>query len=351
MIRVLVVDDSKVMQDYIKFILSSDPEIKIVGVANDGEEALAAVLNLKPNIITMDIHMPKMDGLEASRRIMETQPTPIVIVTNSLSIYESAYAFHVLEAGALTMVPRPPGPDDPNAESLYRELITTVKLMSQVKVITRSKIKEPRQLAGIDSTPSQGVFKLIAIAGSTGAPIVLRDIMMVLPRSLPVPIIIVQHIATGFIEGMAKWLNQATGFTTRVAFHGESLQPGVAYLAPDRFNMGVDNSARVVLTDSDYEHGARPSASYLFRSVAQVFGKNAIGVMLSGMGKDGTVELKNLRDCGAMTIAQDENSSVVWGMPGEAVRIGGACKVLPSSQIAPALISLLCFDSPEGEPK
>ncbi len=351
MIRVLVVDDSKVMQDYIKFILSSDPEIEIVGVANNGEEALAAVLNLKPNVITMDIHMPKMDGLEASRRIMETQPTPIVIVTSSLSIYESAYAFHALEAGALTMVPRPPGSDDPNAEFLYRELITTVKLMSQVKVITRPKIKEPRQLAGIDSTPSQDVFKLIAIAGSTGAPLVLKDIMMGLPKSLPVPVIIVQHMAAGFIEGMAKWLNQATGFTTRVAVHGESLQSGVAYLAPDQFNMGVDNNAKVVLTDSDYEHGARQSASYLFRSVAQVFGKSAIAVLLSGMGKDGAVELKKLKDCGAVTIAQDEKSSVVWGMPGEAVIIGGACKVLPSSQIAPALISLLCFDSPEGELK
>jgi two-component system chemotaxis response regulator CheB len=351
MIRVLVVDDSKVMQDYVIFILSSDPEIEIIGVANDGEEALAAVLRLKPDVITMDIHMPKMDGFEASRRITEIRPTPIVIVSSSVSIHESAYAFHALEAGALTMVPRPPGPDDPNAESLYRELITTVKLMSQVKVITRSKIKEPRQLAGIDTIPSQDMFKLIAIAGSTGAPIVLRDILMGLPRSLPVPLIIVQHMADGFIAGMATWLSQATGFTTRVAVHGESIQPGVAYLAPDRFNMGVDNSAKVVLTDSDYEHGARPSASYLFRSVAQVFGKSAIAVLLSGMGKDGAAELKKLKDCGAMTIAQDEKSSVVWGMPGEAVRIGGVRKILPDSQIAPALINLLCFDSHKGNLK
>jgi two-component system chemotaxis response regulator CheB len=352
MIRVLVVEDSPVIREFLIYTLSDDKGIEVVGSAANGEEAIEAVSLYRPDVITMDIHMPKMDGFEATRRIMETQPTPIVIVSGSSTVKETSFAFRALEAGALIVVDRPKGIGHPDHEATARELVQTVKLMSEIKVIRRWN--HPRRTSTIPAAPGKEVkrtpteIKVVAIGGSTGAPVVLQTILTKLPREFPVPLLIVQHMATGFVQGFAEWLSDSSGFPVRIPANGEPIKPGIAYVAPDNLHMGVTYGDRIVLSQDEPENGLRPSVSYLFRSVAQSFDGSAIGVLLSGMGKDGAVEFKNLKDRGAMTIAQDENSSVVWGMPGEAARIGGACKVLPSSQIAPALISLLYFDSPEG---
>jgi len=344
MIKVLVVEDLPVVQEFLVHILNSDPDLRVIGTAKDGEEALEAVKSKKPDVITMDIHMPKMDGFEASQKIMESYPTPIVIVSGSSSAAEVANTFHALEAGALSVIPRPKGIGHPEYETTARELIQTVKLMSEVKVVRRwpRSIKQrqaslaPKATTG---TPAQEI-RIVAIGASTGGPPALQTILSQLPIGFAVPIVIVQHMASGFIEGFAEWLAQSSGLPIHVAPHGEHLQPGHVYVAPDGFQMGVAVCERVMLTKSEAENGLRPAVGYLFRSVADVYGRNAIGVLLTGMGKDGAEGLKLMREKGAVTVAQDKQTSVVYGMPKEALELDAAAYVLPPDRIADLLTSL-----------
>lgn len=347
MIKVLVVDDSMVAREFITHILSSDPAIQVVGVAKDGDEALEAVRQTMPNVITMDIRMPRMNGLEATRIIMESQPTPIVIVSGSLDAEEEA-SFRAIEAGALAVLPRPAGIGHADYNVTAKQLIQTVKLMSEVKVVRRWPRARQSETVRQVSSPAETSFKrpaskmkLIAIGASTGGPVVLQQILKNLPKDYSVPILIVQHIAAGFVQGFAQWLAQSSGFPVHVATHGEHLLPGRAFVAPDGFHMGVQADYRIILNDGEPENGLRPSVAALFRSVAQVFGAEAVGVLLTGMGKDGAEELKLLKDRGALTIAQDKETSIVHGMPGEAIRLGAATHVLPPNRIASMLVSLI----------
>jgi two-component system chemotaxis response regulator CheB len=293
----------------------------------------------------MDIHMPMMDGFEATRRIMETVPTPIVIVSGSSGGKEVASTFRAIEAGALTVVRRPPGINHEEFEAGSRELIQTVKLMSEVKVVRRfphaSKVRvEARPSV---SLPLQRTTEIqaIAIGASTGGPPVLQKILSGLPQGFPVPVLIVQHIAQGFVEGFAEWLSSASRFPVSVASQSERAAPGHGYVAPDGFHLGVGNDLRIALSDDAPENGMRPSADHLFRTVAQTLGRAAVGVLMTGMGRDGAVELKDMKDKGAITIAQDEESSVVHGMPGEAIKLGAATYVLSPEDIAAMLVELV----------
>ena len=347
MINVLVVEDSRVVREFLIHLLSSDPNIRVVGAATDGEEALEAVARERPDVVTMDIHMPRMDGLEATRRIMETNPVPIVIVSGSGDPKEVATTFRAMEAGALAALPRPLGVNHPEHEAMARELVQTVKLMSEVKVVRRwarfqrngaivsAVVREP-------SLPKQSLaeIKLVAIGASTGGPLALQTILSGLSNRFPVPILIVQHMVADFIPGFVEWLDQTCSFPVRVAAHGEPILPGHAYMAPGGYQMKVETRQKISLTQDASENGHRPSVSSLFRSVAQVFGSRAVGVLLTGMGKDGAEELRLMKDQGAMTFAQDEESSVIHGMPGEAIRLGGAAYVLPPDKIAAALTAL-----------
>ncbi len=343
-IKVLVVEDSPVIQEFLVHILSSDPEIQVVGTANNGEEAIEAVKLKKPDVITMDIHMPKMDGFEATRIIMETQPTPIVIMSGSSTAKEAAFAFRAIEVGALAVVPRPKGIGHPDYEATAKELIRTVKLMSEVKVVRRwaklrKKAVPPAQELEVREVSPE--IQVVAIGASTGGPIALQTILSGLPKDFLVPVLIVQHIAAGFVEGFVEWLAQSSGFPVHVAADGEYALPGHAYVAPDGFHMKVRTGNRIALSRDEPNDGLRPSISYLLESVAKVFGQNAIGLLLTGMGKDGTEELKLMKDQGALTIAQDEKSSIVFGMPGEAIKLDAATYVLPPERIATALTSLV----------
>ncbi|MBI1982759.1 MAG: chemotaxis response regulator protein-glutamate methylesterase [Acidobacteria bacterium] len=348
MIKVLVVEDSPVVREFLVHVLSSDPGILVVGTAKDGEDALEAVERWKPDVITMDIHMPKLNGFEATRRIMESHPTPIVVVSGSWDRREVAMTFHAIEAGALAAIPRPSGISHPRHADSAAELVSTVKLMSEVKVVrrwtrrSRSQVApgEPRaDLTRLRRPPAQ--IKLAAVGASTGGPVALQTILSTLPRDFPVPILIVQHMAAGFTEGFVEWLTGKSNLPVCVAAQRELALPGKAYVAPDGFQMKVDVGGNIALTQDEPENGLRPSVSYLFRSVADVYGRNAAGVLLTGMGKDGAVELKKMNDAGAVTIAQDEESSVVHGMPGEAIQLGAATYVLPPERIAAALTNLV----------
>jgi two-component system, chemotaxis family, protein-glutamate methylesterase/glutaminase len=341
MIRVLIVEDSPVIRDFLRHILSADPDIHVIGTAADGEAALDAVQYQKPDVITMDIHMPRMNGLEATRHIMETHPTPIVIVSSSMVADEVNTSFRAIEAGALAAVPRPQGLGHPEHQATAQELVQTVKLMSEVKVVRRW----PRPRSGSRDPAAQRVgrprtstaIKVVAIGASTGGPLALQSILSGLPKDFPTPLLIVQHMASGFVQGFTEWLTQSTGFPVHVAAADESPLPGHAYVAPDGVHMQVGMDRRITLSRDVPKNGLRPSISYLFQSVAQVFRCYAAGVLLTGMGKDGAQELRLLRDTGAVTIVQDQDSAVVYGMPGEAIRLDAAMYVLPPERIAARL--------------
>lgn len=348
MIKVLVVEDSVVVQQLLCHILASDPDIQVAGVARDGQEALARVCQSRPDVITMDIHMPRMDGFEATRQIMEQCPTPIVIVSGSFDVSEVNISFQALEAGALAVIGRPPGLGHPGFPAAAHELLQTVKLMSEVKVVTRRRRfgggAAATALAGPGTAtspraPGQGIM-LAAIGASTGGPVVLQQILGALPPGLPFPLLIVQHIAEGFVRGFVDWLSSTSGFPLALASHGDLPLPGRGYLAPDGFHLGVGPGPRLILSTLAPEHNIRPSVSFLFRSVAQVCGPRAVGILLTGMGSDGARELGLMKEQGAVTIAQDKTSSLIHGMPGTAIALGAATHVLSPEAIAAFLATV-----------
>ena len=346
MIRVLVVDDSPVARELLTHILASDAGIQVVGSVVNGREAVEFVALNKPDLITMDIHMPVLDGFEATRTIMETNPVPIVIVTGSSDMRELETSFQAIEAGALTVLQKPRGIGHPAFTKDAANLIMTVKLMSEIKVVRRwARIPEkrppPRVVNGYDNGLLHATVKVVAIGASTGGPPVIEKILSELPKDYAVPTFVVQHMAEGFIRGFAEWLGKTSALPVHVAFHGSTMRPGHVYIAPDNTQMKVDAGGRIACVGDSPENGLRPSVSYLFRSVTEEFGKHAVGVLLTGMGKDGAAELKLMKDKGAVTIAQDEESSAVFGMPGEAVKLGAARYVLPAGKIAAVLASLV----------
>lgn len=347
MINVLVVEDSPVIREFLVHTLSSDPRIHVIGTATNGEEALERVRQKKPDIITMDIHMPKMDGFEATRRIMETCPVPIIIISGSSTGDEVATTFRALEMGALTVIPRPNGIGHPRYEATAKELIQTVKLMSEVRVVkrwARTRAAEPLSHSLTEATGAGYVparIDLVAIGASTGGPQTLHTVLSGLPGDFPAPVLVVQHIAPGFLQGLVEWLAGSCALPVRIAAHGETLRPGQVYIAPDGFQMEVRRGGIIDLTRGERGNRHCPSVSCLFHTVAEVYGRNAAGVLLTGMGKDGAQELKLMKERGAVTIAQDAQSSIVHGMPGEAIRLGAAAHVLAPEQIAATLISLV----------
>jgi two-component system chemotaxis response regulator CheB len=349
MVNVLIVEDSPVQQALLGHILSSDPDIAVIGTANNGREAVAFVEKHTPDVITMDLNMPHMNGLEATRQIMENTPVPIVIVSANWDPQEVATTFRAMEAGALAGVEKPRGPGHKDFATTAQQLVQTVKLMSEVKVIRRWAHLRPKELSSIPSLPmlpprvvSQPApdIQLVAIGTSTGGPPILHTMLANLPKNFPVPIVIVQHIAMGFLAGLVEWLNKSTHFPVCIPTHGDLLLPGHAYLAPEGRHLGVACGPRAVVVDAPPEHNLRPAVSYLFRSVAHALGNQAVGVLLTGMGKDGATELKLLREKGGITIAQDKESSVVHGMPGEAIQLGAAMHILPPERIVETLQQL-----------
>ncbi len=344
-IRVLIVEDSPVIREFLAHIFRSDPDFEIAGLAHNGEEAVRAARLLRPSVVTMDINMPVMDGLEATRRIMETSPVPIVVVSGNTVMEELAFTFQALEAGALAVVLRPPGFHDGSSGSLARELLHTVKMMSEIKVVRRIPRRDPGCIPGhtmpLKEYEASSGIRIVAIGASTGGPLALKNLLSGLAHDFPLPILIAQHIAEGFVQGFAEWLSGASGFPVRIATQGQAISPGRAYVAPDGYHLGVQGGMRIQLCEhSAVYNGIRPSVGHLFRSVLIESGSQAAGVLLTGMGRDGADELKAMKEAGALTIAQDEKSSVVYGMPGEANKIQAARYILSPECIATLLSSL-----------
>ncbi|MEX2191721.1 MAG: chemotaxis protein CheB [Bacteroidota bacterium] len=344
MINVLIVEDSIALQQLLRNAISSDPLLTVVGVAANREEAVEAVQQLRPDVIAMGWQRQAIDGLETTRRIMETTPIPIVLVTGSGVPNDAAGPFRIIEAGALAIVQQPPGEHHPDHKKESERLTRTLQLMSEVKLVKRTGRSStaqgtPGRLAET-FVQAESDIQVVAIGASTGGPNVLQTILSGLSEGFPVPLFIVQHIAEGFTAGFVEWLQNTTPLRLRIASHGENALPGHAYIAPDQCHMGVERGPRIALNHNGPEHGARPSVACLFRSVAQQFGSHATGVLLTGMGRDGADELKIMKDNGAVTFAQNEESSIIHGMPGEAIKLHAATYILSPEGIAVALTAL-----------
>jgi two-component system chemotaxis response regulator CheB len=339
MINVLVVEDSPAIRDYLVYTIETDPEIRAIGAAGSGEAALEFLSRRRPDVILMDLHLPGIDGFETTRRIMSSMPAPIVVCTASARFDQAHTAMRALEAGALAVLKKPRGFGDPDAEAA---IINTLKLMSEVKVVRRWNGPAAAARAFAQPMPHDPIghdVAMVAIGASTGGPPVLARILSSLAPDFAASILVVQHISAGFTAGFAEWLTTASGLPVQVARGGEIPLPGRVYVAPDDHHLRVGPRGELQTAGDEPHNGHRPSVGILFRSVAGRFGRRAIGVLLTGMGRDGAEELKLMADQGALTVAQDEESCVVFGMPAEAIRLGAARFVFPPRGIAELLTS------------
>jgi two-component system chemotaxis response regulator CheB len=285
----------------------------------------------------MYLNMPGLNGLEVTKRIMETAPVPIIIVTSDTK--SAANPFHLLEAGAVAVLRSPAPPGHPDHEQTAAQLIKTIKALAGVKLVRPSERR--RESARITSTnlATGSGARCIAIGASTGGPQVLRHILCGLPADFSLPVLVTQHIAKGFTTSLVKWLNGRSPLTLSVAEQGERIEPGHVYVAPDDRHMGVSARMLIELSESN-EYTMRPSISYMFKSIERSFGKNSIAILLTGMGRDGAAEMAVLKAKGALTIAQDRESSLIHGMPAEAIAFGGVCEVLSPDKIVERLLSI-----------
>ena len=338
-IRVLIVEDSMTVRQYLKHIIDVDERLQVVATAGDGAEGVRLAGLKRPDIITMDIEMPRMDGFEAIRRIMADCPAPIVVVTSSWHPADVETSFRAIEAGALTTLEKPPGPGHPRSETLAAKLVQALKTMSEVPVVRRRAVNHMPDKTH-DRPPALGKthkIDVVAVGASTGGPPVIKTILGGVDPSFSAPFLIVQHMSRGFIEGMAAWLDRCCRLSVRLAADGQRVENRTVYFAPDDRHMGIRSNGRIVLGNDPPEYGMRPAVAHLFRSVADAYGPCGAGILLSGMGRDGALELLRMKEAGALTMAQHKDSCAVYGMPAEAVNIGGADMVLSPGEMTDVL--------------
>jgi len=340
-LRVLVAEDSVTVRRRIVEVLRAEPDIDVVGEAADGGQAIELCARLNPDVMTLDMVMPVMSGLAATEHIMAWCPTPIVVVSSSFNRGEMFHAYDALAAGAIEVLEKPSGRavlDD----AWERTLISTVRLASRINVVSHPRARlraagRPR-VAGAGGTPAH----LVAIGASTGGPAALVRILSALDRRFPLPILVVLHIGRPFGEGLADWLSGHTGLPVSQVKDGEPLPApgeGRVLIAPPEAHLEVARGL-LRLTSAPERHSCRPSIDVLFESIARTPCDGVVACLLTGMGRDGAAGLLALRRAGALTIAQDEASSVVYGMPKEAAEIGAAARVLALDGIVSLLASL-----------
>jgi two-component system, chemotaxis family, protein-glutamate methylesterase/glutaminase len=341
-VSVLVVDDSLICRQLISEALNQDPDLQVVGMCADGKEAVARVKELRPNVVTMDVDMPVMDGLTAVEHIMAECPTPILVLTADPRQQAPELTCRALELGALGLRVKPSIDDGLEAWNLAKEL----KLLSSVRVIrhVRSSRKvTPARPSGPALGPAN--MGVVAVAASTGGPQILHRFLSELPADFPAPIVIVQHINAAFAESLAGWLANTSRLKVRLAQDGELLMPGHVLVAPPGTHMVIPFRGRVALRQGEERDGHMPSGTVLLESVAKAYGRRAVGLILTGMGEDGAAGMYAIKQAGGIAVAQNEESCVVFGMPGAAVERNAVDYLIHGDEVAASLMKLA-----RGEP-
>lgn len=354
MIRILIVEDSLVVSLLLKAIIEAETDMSVIGQAVNGEDAVQKAISLKPDLITMDIRMPAMDGFEATRQIMAVHPTPIVVISSNVDDDELRITFRAIEEGALAVIEKPQGIHHPDFDTIRGNLVDTIRAMSEVKLVRRHLHRTPLIQTNTHqwTVPKEGVsMRLVALGCSTGGPQALHTILSSLPEAYPFPILVTQHISQGFVGGLVSWLDRASLIRVKLAEHREKLQRGTVYLAPDNYHLTVRSHCHkdlsVQLDDSEPVNGFRPSATPMFRSLAETACKMAVGGILTGMGNDGAMGLLAMRRAGCQTFVQNKESSIIFGMPAQALALSAADTQLPLEQIATHLLTLT-LNQPES---
>lgn len=354
-IKVLLVEDSPVATIVLKRIFDSSPEIKVVGTACNGLEALELIPKLQPEVICTDLNMALMNGLEFTKEVMSKYPLPILVISASVQADDTQNVFQLLKAGALDVFPKPIGGLASDYDRLANQLIAKIKILSGVKVFRRHQkmvhiedsnknVKVNSELVSNCQFTQENVksptIKVLAIGASTGGPQALHAIISKLPANFPVPVICVQHISEGFLKGLVDWLGSESKLRVKIAAFGEFPQAGTVYFPPEKRHLELDSKGRFVYSGAA-DVGHCPSVTVTFKSVANFYSRGAVGVLLTGMGRDGADGMLAIAKLGGLTIAQDEASSVVFGMPKEAIALGAVQHILPISAIATLLLAKL----------
>jgi two-component system chemotaxis response regulator CheB len=344
-IRVLVVEDSRTVRQRLLDVLARDPELEVVGEAADGQQAIERCRDLRPDVITMDMMLPVMTGMAATEYIMAHCPTPILIVSSSTNRGELFRTYEALAAGAVDVLEKP-GADEPDGAWEAR-FLATIKLVSRIRVIThlrgRTAARAARPLAPLAAATGARArpCSVVGIGASTGGPGALVEVLRRLPSEFPLPILLVLHIGEPFGRSFAEWLQEQVGRPVTFAEESEAIHAarGRVLMAPPNRHLAIRNGAARLTRDPE-RHSCRPSVDVLFESMAGELGASAAACLLTGMGRDGALGLLAVHRAGGMTIAQDEATSVVYGMPREAALLGAAQHVLPLPEIGPALAGL-----------
>ncbi|MCX7678850.1 MAG: chemotaxis response regulator protein-glutamate methylesterase [Spirochaetes bacterium] len=344
-IKVLVVDDSALVRKIITDILESDPEIEVVGTANNGKSAIFKAKVLDPDVITMDIEMPIMDGLEALKHIVHTNPKPVIMMS-VLTQDGAEPTFRALEYGAVDFIPKPSSILSLTVEEIGNLLINKVKSVyrSKVRLVRKDVAREVNEIVSKPLEVKGTTSRVVAIGTSTGGPSALLSVFKGLPAGFPAPVLVVQHMPEGFTKAFAERLNSSCALDVKEAEDGDEIKPGHGYIAPGHSHMlvekkGKNNVIRVV--KGEKVSGHRPSIDVLFDSVAETYRKECIGVIMTGMGRDGASGILHIRKNGGATIAQNEETSVVYGMNRVAVEMGAIDAIVPLQEIPKKIIEYL----------
>lgn len=345
MIKILIVDDSPTEASLIQHIVESAQDMEVIGIAKNGREAIELTTKLNPDLITMDIQMPVMDGLEATRIIMNQAPTPIVVISSMVNDESIHAIFHILEAGALTALAKPTSVFSPSFEESRKYIVDIIRSLAEIRVIKKPLKKQylfESKKPEIEHTPKTH-YEIIAIGASVGGPMALKTVLSQLSTDFPLPIVIVQHMSSGFIKGFAHWLGENVPLKVKNAVDQEVLQQGSVYIAPEHKHLEIARVHEQLvcnLIEGPPISGFCPSITRLMQSIARVSGKKAIGILLTGMSNDGADGLLELKKAHGHTLIQDQESAIVFGMGAVAQSLHAVDQVIPLDHIASYLTNI-----------